>query len=103
MNSGRCDIRDRSFLYPASGDFPDSPKTLPPFQYAAFDPAAICVPAKADSPYIERVARVSDHSLSRSRVRRPRARPAIFFDLYNAILGGADYRMHARCHTDRAG
>ncbi|WP_155740223.1 hypothetical protein [Burkholderia territorii] len=86
---------------PASGDFPVSPKIPPPFSIRR-------IRNRGDIPAIESRAasdstreRVSGHSLSRSRAPRVRGQFAISFDLYDDILGVADYRMHARCNTDR--
>jgi len=86
----------------ASGDFPDSPKTLRHFNTLHSNQRRYSRRRKPDFPDIKR-ERVSGRSLSRSRARRPHGRFAIFFDLYNAILDAADYRMHIQCNTDRTG
>ncbi|MGU7837926.1 hypothetical protein ACV22V_00450 [Burkholderia sp. AW33-5] len=89
-------------LYPHPAIFPIRRKTFRHFRYAAFDIAAIFRHRKLHGPDSMR-ERASDRSLSRSRAPRLREQPAIFFDLYDDILGVADYRMHARCNTDCTG
>jgi len=75
---------------PASGDFPDSPKTLRYFNTLHSNQRRYSRRRKPDFPDIKR-ERVSDHSLSRSRVRRMHGRFAIIFHLYEVILGAAEY------------
>ncbi|WP_156437047.1 hypothetical protein [Burkholderia sp. RF2-non_BP3] len=88
MDSGRRDNRQQSFLYPslpASGDFPDSPKNLPPFPIRR-------IRHRGDIPAIESctapIARANAQVIVHSRaVARPAcASSPQFFSIYMTIF-----------------